>query len=234
MKVIDAPAASGFSWIKQSFRMFIARPGAWIALTSTWMLASMLSFLVPLIGPAVTIMLQPVLFAGLVQAARDQDAGQPFTVGHLLGGFRFNGRALVSIGSIALLAEILVMILLDALGFPRTPFSANGLPDMQAFVKLMEGKEWLLFVGFVLVVMIKAVLWFATPLLALNPMRAGHAIRWSFYALIANFLPVMLFGAAMLGVFFLAAMPWGLGLLAAIPVYALAHYVSYRQVFPAE
>jgi len=234
MKVIDAPAASGFSWIKQSFRMFIARPGAWISLTSTWMLASMLSFLVPLIGPAVTIMLQPVLFAGLVQAARDQDAGQPFTVGHLLGGFRFNGRALVSIGSIALLAEILVMILLDALGFPRTPFSANGLPDMQAFVKLMEGKEWLLFVGFVLVVMIKAILWFATPLLALNQMRAGHAIRWSFYALIANFLPVMLFGAAMLGVFFLAAMPWGLGLLAAIPVYALAHYVSYRQVFPAE
>ena len=46
MKVIDAPAASGFSWIKQSFRMFIARPGAWISLTSTWMLASMLSFLV--------------------------------------------------------------------------------------------------------------------------------------------------------------------------------------------
>ena len=179
-------------------------------------------------------MLQPVLFAGLVQAARDQDAGQPFTVGHLLGGFRFNGRALVSIGSIAQLAEILVMILLDALGFPRTPISANGLPDMQAFVKLMEGKEWLLFVGFVLVVMIKAILWFATPLLALNQMRAGHAIRWSFYALIANFLPVMLFGAAMLGVFFLAAMPWGLGLLAAIPVYALAHYVSYRQVFPAE
>jgi uncharacterized membrane protein len=79
--------------------------------------------------------------------------------------------------------------------------------------------------------MVRAVLWFALPLLALNPMRVSHAIRWSFYAFIANFIPLMLFGAAMLAILFIAAMPMLLGLVLALPVYAIAHFMSYRRVF---
>jgi uncharacterized membrane protein len=38
----------------------------------------------------------------------------------------------------------------------------------------------------------------------------------------------------MAGILFIAAMPWALGLLVAMPVYALAGYTSYKQVFPPE
>ena len=233
MKVIDAPANAGIGWIRQSFAMFIAQPAGWIALLSCWMLLSLAVFiLIPLIGPALSTMLQPGLFGSFIIAARDQEAGKPVTLSQLFAGFRSNGRALLTLGSIALLAEIITVVLLGLLGFPRTiPMEANGWPDMRAYVQLLEGKEWMIGAGVAVMMLIKATLWFATPLLALHPMRTGHALRWSFYAFIGNFLPMLLFGVMMAAVFFFAAMPWLLGMLVAMPVYAIAHYTSYRQVF---
>ena len=236
MQVIDAPANAGVSWIRQSFVMFAAQPAGWISLLSCWMLLTVLVFVViPVAGPALATMLQPGLFAVFVIAARDQEAGQPVTLSRLFAGFRFNGRALLTLGSVTLLAEIMAVVLLGLLGFPRTiPVEANGWPDMRAYVDLLDGKEWMVFAGVGMMMLIKAVLWFATPLLALHPMRAGHAIRWSFDAFISNFLPLLLFGLLVSAIFFIAAMPWLLGLLVALPMYAIAHYASYRQVFPAD
>jgi uncharacterized membrane protein len=233
MQVIDAPANAGVSWIRQSFVMFAAQPAGWISLLSCWMLLTVLVFvIIPVVGPAFATMVQPGLFAGFVIAARDQEAGQPVTLSRLFAGFRFNGRPLLTLGSITLLAEILAVVLLGLLGFPRTiPVEANGWPDMRAYMALLDGKEWMVFAGVGMMMLIKAILWFATPLLALHAMGAGHAMRWSFYAFIGNFLPMLLFGIMISGIFFLAAMPWLLGLLVAMPVYAIAHYASYRQVF---
>lgn len=231
MQVIDVSAGSGFAWIKQAFAMFLARPGSWISLASTWFLVTIGCLFIPAIGPAIMIMIQPALFAGFVLAAREQAEDRPFTVAQLFGGFRFNGRALVTLGSITLLAELLVVFFLDALGFPRTTFTPNGLPDMPALVKSLEGKTWLLFLGFGLMVLIKGVLWFATPLLATHDMRPGHALRWAFYAFIANLLPLVMFGVLMMVIFFIGALTWGLGLLVAFPIYAIAHYTSFQQVF---
>lgn len=233
MQVIDAPANAGVYWIRQSFAMFVAQPAGWISLMSCWMLMTLAIFvIIPFVGPALATMLQPGLFAGFMIAARDQGTGLPVTLSQLFAGFRFNGRALLTLGSITLLAEIMAVVLLGLLGFPRTiPVETNGLPDMRAYLQLLEGKEWLVFAGLGMMTLIKAVLWFATPLLALHPMRAGHAIRWSFYAFISNFLPMVLFGLMMAGIFFVAAMPWLLGLLVAMPLYAIAHYASYQQVF---
>ncbi len=233
MQVIDAPTNAGLGWIKQSFTIFTAQPTGWISLLSCWLLLTVVVFvIIPVVGPALATMLQPGLFAGLMIAARDQEAGKPVTLSQLFAGFRFNGRALVTLGSITLLAEIMAVVILGLLGFPRNiPVEANGLPDMQAYVQLLEGKLWMVFAGFFMMLLIKAVLWFATPLLAFQPMRAGHAIRWSFYAFIGNFLPMLLFAITLTGIFVIAALPWLLGLLVALPLYAIAHYTSYRQVF---
>lgn len=241
MQVIDAPINASVHWIRQSFAMFIAQPAGWISLLSCWLILSVaVFFVIPMIGPALVTLLQPGLFAGFVIAARDHEAGKQVTLSQLFAGFRFNGRALLILGSISLFAEIMVMIILGLLGFPRVALavSADGGFEWQKFVEtyteMLDGKEWMVFLGLGLVLLIKAVLWFATPLLALQPMRAGHAIRWSFYAFIGNFLPLLLFGIMMLGIFFIAAIPWFLGLLVAMPLYAIAHYASYRQVFRAD
>ena len=232
MQVIDLPANAGITWIKLSFAQFRAQPTGWISLVAAWLLVTLGLFLVPLIGAAVAIILQPGFFASFVLAARDQEAGQRVGVHMLFAAFRANGKPLVTIGSITLLAEIMVIVILGLLGFPSTiPADANGMPDMQAFMRALEGKEWMLVLGLALKVAINGALWFTAAILALNEMSATHAIRWSCYALIANFLPMLVFGVAMTGVFIVASLPWLLGLLVAMPIYAIAHYVSYRDLF---
>jgi uncharacterized membrane protein len=237
MQVIDVPASAGITWIKLSFALFRAQPIAWISLLSAWLLMSFGLFLVPLIGSAAATILQPGFFASFVLAARDQELGKPVGVHQLFAAFRANGRPLITIGSITLLAEIMVMVILGLLGLPLTiPANANGMPDIQAYVHALDGKEWMVLLGFLLMIVIKGALWFTAPILALNQMPATHAIRWSCYALISNFFPMLVFAVLMNVIFFLALLPPFLGFLVALPLFAIAHYVSYRDLFrpPAE
>ena len=232
MRVIDVPASAGLAWIKMSFALFRAQPVGWISLVSVWLLATLGVSLLPLIGAAIAGILQPGFFAGFVLAARDQEAGQRVGVHQLLGGFRANGRPLVTIGSITLLANMAVVVILGLLGLPLNIYAdADGMPDMSAYFHSLTGKEWLLWLGLALTTTIKGALWFTAAILALNQMPATHAIRWSCYALIANFLPMLAFGAVMTVVLFLAVVPLLLGMLVAMPIYAIAHYVSYRDMF---
>ena len=238
MQVIDAPAKAGLLWIKQSFALFASQPAGWVSLLSCWLLLSLaVALIIPVAGPPVAWVLQPGLFAGFVIAARDQAAGKRVMIAHLLAGFRFNGRALVMLGSITLLAEIMVTVVLRLIGLPgaEQALPADGTFDLQKFAQanaeLLRGKEWLVFAGFGAVMLTKAVLWFAVPLLALHPMRVSHAIRWSFYAFIGNFMPLVVFGMTMMAIFVLAMLPLMLGLMVAAPLYAIAHFTSYQRVF---
>lgn len=232
MQVIDVPASAGLAWIRMSFALFRAQPLGWLSLMSAWLLATLGLSLVPIIGGAVAVMLQPGFFGGFVIAARDQDNGQPVGVRQLLAAFRFNGRALVTMGSITLLANIMVVVILGLLGLPlKIATNAEGVPDFVAYARSLEEKELLVWFGFALTMAIKGALWFTAAILALNQMPATHAIRWSFYALIANLTPMLIFGALVTTMFVLGVVPLFLGLLVAMPIFAIAHYVSYRELF---
>lgn len=232
MQVIDVPASAGITWIKLSFALFRAQPAGWISLVFAWLLTTFALFFVPLVGGAVATILQPGFFAGFVLAARDQEMGRRLGVHQLFAAFRANGRQLVAIGSITLLADLLVIAVLGIMGFPYTiPVDANGMPDMRAYMQLLDGKQWMLALDFALMITVNGALWFTAAILALNQMPATHAIRWSCYALIANFFPMLVFGAMMMAIFMLASLPFFLGLLVAMPIYAIAHYVSYRDLF---
>lgn len=233
MQVIDLPASAGVAWIKMSFALFRAQPVGWISLVAAWlMLTIALQFFPFYIGQAVATILIPGFFAGFVIAARDQEAGQPVGAHQLFGAFRVNGRALVTLGAITLLIDILLMVLFAALDLPQTiPKGADGKADYDVLRQSLEGKTWTVLGGFALVVVIKGALWFTAAILALNRMPATHAIRWSCYALIANFFPMLVFGILMMCIFTLAIVPLLLGFLVATPIYAIAHYVSYRDLF---
>jgi uncharacterized membrane protein len=214
MRVIDVSATSGFKWIAEAFVMFRAQPLAWISLTSGWLLASLLMLLVPLVGAPLMSVAQPGFFAGFVIACRDQEMGKPVSTSHLLAGFRLNGRPLIHVGSVSLLAE-----------------SAVAVEALSAAVSSVGG---LWFVAVVAMLLIKGVFWFTAGIMAHEPMPAPHAIRWSFFALVANFIPLAVFGALMMGLFFVALVPWGLGLLVFVPIYAICHYTSFKSVFRAD
>ena len=215
-----------------SFALFRAQPLGWLSLMAAWLLATLGLWLVPIIGGAAAVMLQPGFFGGFVIAARDQDNGQPVGVHQLLAAFRFNGRALVTLGSITLLANIMVVVILGLLGLPlKIATNAEGVPDFVAYARSLEENELLVWFGVALTTAIKGALWYTAAILALNQMPATHAIRWSFYALIANLTPMLIFGTLVTTMFLLGMLPFFLGLLVAMPIFAIVHYVSYRELF---
>ena len=240
MKVNDVRLTAGAHWLGAAARLFRAQPLHWARLLSSWMLVTMGTFILfPPFTSIIALILQPALFAGFSLAARDQEAGLPVTAMHLFAAFKPSGRALVTIGIVTMLGEILSFALMVALGFPSSvPLDAQGAPDLKVFAEQLQGKESLVMTGFALSALIKSLLWFAPPLLALKPMPAWHAIRWSFYAWVANFLPMLVFAVLVSMLFLLATLPGSLGfipgvlgLLLFLPVYTLSQYTSFRAVF---
>jgi uncharacterized membrane protein len=237
MQVIDVGVTAGTSWLRQAFRMLAAQAIPWVSLISCWMmLCTALVILVPGIGVVAAVTMQPGFFAGFVLAARDQDQGLPVRLAHLFAGFRANGRQLMKVGGVMLFAYIVAIGILYLAGLPTLDeLPARGSVTQaelfQAFMALVEARPWLLVVATLLSEAIRCLLWFTAPLLALNDMRAGHALRWGFYALISNLGPMLLFALLNWAMFYVAAQAWLIGLLVATPAFAIAHYTSYRAVF---
>ena len=230
--VTELKAARGAYWLIEAFDLFRRRPLAWIGLCSGWIVITFGLILVPFIGGVVANFLQPVFFASFAITAFRQVAGEPVLMGDLFSGFRRNARALVNLGAILLMAQILIFMLMWAVGLPTAPPNDESF-TMSDYVTALKGKEWILAVGFLLTVVVKGALWFAPPLLAFHDMSMSQAIRWSVFAAISN-LGTMIVYAFLLGVAVLAGlMTWGLAFFVVIPVMAISTFIGYREVFEA-
>ena len=56
----------------------------------------------------------------------------------------------------------------------------------------------------------------------------------SFFACLKNFLPFLLYGVAFVVIFIIASLPFGLGLLVAMPLLYASTYAAYRDIFLGE
>ena len=187
----------------------------------------------PLLGGVIANFLQPVFFASFAITALRQSAGEPVVMGDLFLGFRRNVRALVNLGALLLIVEIAIVMLMALVGLPMGG-SGDKAPTVAEYRELLKGKEWIVLLGFALTVLVKGALWFAPPLIALHDMPVTHAMRWSMYAALANFGTMLVYGFALFALFFVAVIPWALGLLVAIPLMVISTYIGYREVFEAK
>ena len=230
IRVAEIPASRGFAWLAEAFGLFRRKPMAWIGLCAGWLLITFGLIMVPFIGGVVANFLQPAFFASFAIAAYRQQAGEDVVMGDLFLGFRRNLRALVHLGALLLIAEILIFALMALLGLPMLSADDKAF-TVREYVEALSGREWILAVGFFLTVAVKGALWFAPPLIAFHDLTAGHAMRWSVYAALANIGAMVLYGIALFALFFAAILPWMLGLLVAIPMMAISTFVGYRDVF---
>jgi uncharacterized membrane protein len=232
LKVAEIPASRGFAWLGEAFALFRRKPMSWIGLCAGWLIVTFGLILIPIIGGVLANFLQPAFFASFAIAALRQSAGEAVVMGDLFLGFRKNLRALVNLGAILLIAEIAIFALMAALGLPMAGSGEEAF-TVAEYVKMLKGKEWILLIGFVLTVLVKGSLWFAPPLIALHDMPMTHAMRWSVYAALANVGAMLVYGLALGGLFFVALVPWALGLLVVIPMMVISTYIGYREVFEA-
>lgn len=230
LKVAEVPASRGVRWLTLAFALYRARPFAWTAICAGWMVITFGLLIVPFVGGVLANFLQPVFFASFAVTAFRQVAGERVVVGDLFLGFRRGLRALVNLGAILLIAEIAIFALMALLGLPMWPASDKPF-TMAEYVEALREKEWILALGFLLTALVKGAVWFAPPLIAFHDMSTMHAIRWSLYAALANLGPMMVYGAVLLGLFFLGLIPWALGLLVVIPMMAISTYFGYRDIF---
>jgi uncharacterized membrane protein len=233
VRVAELPASRGALWLAESFRMFRASPVPWLGMTAGWMSITFALVFVPFLGGVVANFLQPAFFAGFAIAGYKQSAGERIVVGDLFSGFRRNMRSQVNLGAILLIAQVAIFAFMAALGLPMSRADSEPF-TIAEYVEALQGKEWILAVGFLLTVLVKGALWFAPPLIAFHGMSTMHAVRWSVYAALANIGPMMVYGAVLLGLFFLGAIPWALGLIVVLPMMAISTFVGYQEVFESK
>lgn len=234
IEVAELRSSRGAAWLAEAFKLFRHRPLPWIGLCAGWIVITFGLILVPFIGGVIANFLQPVFFASFAVIAYRQREGERIVIGDLFTGFKHNLRALVNLGALLLLAEIAIFALMALMGLPL-----SGTPDgttftVEQYVELLKGKEWVLATGFLLTVAVKGALWFAPPLIAFHGMATVQAMRWSLYASVANLGAMIVYGVTLLVLFFVALLPWALGLVVVIPMMVISTYIGYRDVFEAK
>lgn len=232
IRVAELGAGRGSGWLLEAFGFFRRLPLAWIGICAGWLVISLSLLIIPFIGGVIANFLQPVFFASFAIAAFKQAAGEPVLMADLFAGFRRNVRALINLGALLLIAEIAVFALMALLGLPLA-VAGDKTFTMQEYVEALKGKEWILLLGLVLTALIKGAVWFAPPLIAFHDMATSQAIRWSVYAAISNIGAMVVYGVSLAVLFFVALIPWGLGLFVVVPLMAISTFIGYREVFEA-
>ena len=229
IRVAELPAARGTGWIGQAFNLFRQAPLAWIGLCAGWLAIWFGLLMVTILGPVAGNLLQRVFFAGFAIAAFKQTAGEPVTMGELFGGFRRNLRGLVQVGLIMVFVQYASLILMRWLGLPAWP--ADQPFDMLKYAEMLRETWWVLAAGFGVAAIASGALWFAPQLLVFHNMPVTHAVRWSVYAALANVGAMLVYGTLLMLMFFVAWIPFGIGMLVALPVMVISTYTSYREIF---
>ena len=232
IQVAEVPAIRGAAWLGASFTLFRGAPLAWIGLVTGWVILLFGSLIVPLIGPVLLNLLQPIFFASFAVAAYRQTQGERVTMGDLFLGFRRGVRPLLNLGMLNAFLQIGIFLVMSAMGLPSWP--ADRQFDLREYMQMLQQHSLTLWVGFGLMLVVSAALWFAPQLIAFHGMSTSHAVRWSAYAALANAGALVLYGLLLFVLFFIAWIPFGLGLLVAAPMFVISTYVGYREVFEAK
>jgi len=232
IRVAELPASRGMAWFSESFKLFRQAPATWLAICAAWLVLTLGLMIVPIVGAVASNFLQPVFFASFAITAYKQAAGERISVSDLWSGFRHHVRELVNLGALLLMVQLAIVIFMVVLGLPTLTNAEREL-TMQEYVELLQGKEWILAIGFLMMALVRGLVWFAAPLITFHGMSTTQAMRWSLYAAIANIGAMFVYGALLLGLFLVAVIPWALGLIFVIPLAVISTYVGYREVFEA-
>jgi hypothetical protein len=252
-RVRGVPALSGWQWIARSMQLFARAPIRWLALNLALLFIAYLLAQVPVIGALLFAVLTPVFAGGLTLGCQDVEIGRPLVPAHLFAGFRINAAALVTIGGVYVVGQIIVFGILTVVGGADLQALLQALlAERSAPLPPTIGDRVLVSVllAAALLVPLAMAVWFAPILAVLEAQPALRALRLSLQAGLRNLRALSVYGIAMAGLLIgllfavrslLATLPAGLAGLrepVAMLVTALwlsltllSAYVGYRDIF---
>jgi uncharacterized membrane protein len=237
-------AGQGLEWWRSGWDLFRRTPAIWIVLMVVFIaIMAGLSF-IPFLGQIASTLLYPVLGAGVLVGARALDRGGELTVAHLFSCFNDKALPLIIVallyfGGWFVIWLIAAALLVGIVGFGTVASIVSGDPTQAGIAMLAT-----LGAGSLIVVLLATLLgiplimgyWFAPALVLFRGDEPFAAMKASFTACMRNMPPFLIYG--LLGIVFavVASIPFGLGWLILLPVYAASMYASYKDIFgePAE
>jgi hypothetical protein len=236
---------------------FARNPLTWTALNLVLLFIGFTLMLIPVVGALLFALLTPVFAGGLMLGCRDADAGKPLLPAYLFAGFQRNAAALVSVGGIYVVGQIVIAgVLMGVGGAELQVLMQAALGDRNgAQLRQTVGDRALaaVLIGGALFVPLAMAVWFAPVLAVLHEMSASHAIKLSLQGCLRN-LPAMAvyalaMGALLLGLLFvvrtvLTLVPQKLAFVREpvamlvmtfwVSLTLISAYVGYRDIFTAE
>lgn len=235
---LSRPIGNGWQWISRGFWHFKQNPLAWIITLVVWVVLSVVVSLVPFIGSLVITLVSPVILAGLMLGCAAQEHGDDFEISHLFAGFSSSVGQLVLVGLLYLVGFIAIAFVMTMVGGGVIVGMLGGMDGMQnpgpdAFQSAMGvgSVVLMMLVALGLSVPLMMAYWFAPALIAIEGMSALSAMKLSFSGCLRNILPFLLYGVVALVMFFIGAIPVGLGLLVVMPVITASMYTAYRDIY---
>ncbi len=231
LQVQKLSAANGLKWIVDGFALFRLRPSVWIALTAIWMFIGVVLVTIPSLGQLILYLVTPALGAGMLVGCRALERGDNLEIAHLFAGIRSHPGPLITVGGFYLLGNVITFGAFMGLGGDRIIAAAlERAADAQTQLSAPDVPAAPLLSVFLLVPLFMAVI-FAPPLVMFQNLPALQAIKASFTGCMANLAPVLLFAVLSATFAMIAMLPYGLGMLLWVPIYAGAVYRGYKAVF---
>jgi uncharacterized membrane protein len=231
------PAGQGWAWIAEAWQLFKKQPGAWIGALILFYLILIVVSLLPLIGGLAVTILTPMLSAGLVIGAHQQDKVGRFEISHLFAGVSRYPGPLALVGLVYLLFAIGIGIL-AALMFVGVLASVSTTVSLETMdpndIGLFLSTPLLILpvlVAMLLGIPLAMAMYFAPSLVALDQVPVLKAFSLSFFGCLRNILPFLVYGLVAMLMLILGTLPLLLGLLVVLPILTIAVYTAYRDIF---
>lgn len=223
-------AGRGVDWLSEGFGLFKQAPLPWIALPLLWFLGMALVSLVPFIGALAINLTAAVVFGGLLLGAHAQDQGNGLKLEALWSGFAApHLQPLLLLGVAYLVMGLAIAFVVG--GMVLTTVGGAIVGGDTAGASFGIGGLISLLVLLLLIVGFSLATWFAPGLVVFGGLGPLEALKLSFKAALANLGAIAVYGLLTMLLALAAMIPFGLGLLVALPVFIAAMYCSYRDVF---
>lgn len=237
MEARKVPAMHGWLWIKQGYWLFRKNPLLWMVLASIGVVGLFGISLIPVVGDPLSTLLFPVLLAGFMFGCHALAQGEELELVHLFAGFQKHAQQLVTLGGINLVCQLLilgVMMLTGGAALVGLLMSGKPVDDPAILAQAVVGAGLAMMLGVLLFSFLLMAMQFAPMLVIFSDMRPVPALKASLQAFLRNFLPLTVYGLALVPFMILASMPMMLGWLVLLPIIITSLYAVYLDLFPAQ
>jgi hypothetical protein len=225
-------AGNGWRWIADAWAFTSEQRWTFIGVFLLLALIQIGAQFVTIIGPLAVALLSPVLTGGFVLGCEAVRRGESLEVGHLFAGFQRHSGKLIALGALSLAFGIvagLIMILIVGTSF--LPLMAGAEPNPDEVIGMLVPMLLAVLVIMAVSIPVSMAMLFAPPLIVLNDLDLGSALKTSFFACLKNILSFLIWSLAVLVLGFFASLPLFLGWLLLGPVLMVSLYIAYRDIF---